>query len=154
MQLTMQEPVHRVQYRVIYGDTDAAGVVYNANYLRYFEIGRTEMMRDWVCSYRDIEKLGIVLPVTECFSRFKAPAWYDDLITIETSIDTLKKVSIRIHYRITRHDPELDRPRLLVKGYTIHASVNRQGRLTPLPDEIVTPLHSLIKARKEKEQPK
>ncbi|MBM9603453.1 acyl-CoA thioesterase [Desulfopila inferna] len=141
----MKEPVHRSRCRVLYGDTDAAGVVYNANYLRYFEIGRTEMMRDWVCSYRDIEKLGILLPVTECFSRFKAPAFYDDLLTIETAIDTLKKVSCRFHYRITRDDPELGQPKLLVKGYTIHAAVNREGRLVQLPEEISAKLHGLIK---------
>jgi acyl-CoA thioester hydrolase len=154
MQLSMREPVHRVECRVLYGDTDAAGVVYNANYFRYFEIGRTEMMRDWVCSYRHIEQLGIVLPVTECFSRFKAPAHYDDLLTIETSIDTLKKVSCCFHYRITRHDQENERPRLLVKGYTIHASVNRQGKLTPLPAQIFNKLHSLIKDREEPLQTK
>jgi acyl-CoA thioester hydrolase len=144
MQLKMTEPVHRTQCRVLYGDTDAAGVVYNANYLRYFEIGRTEMMRELVCSYKEIEKLGILLPVTECFSRFKAPAFYDDLLTIETAIDTLKKVSCRFHYRITRHDPESEHPRLLVKGYTIHASVNREGRLVELPAEITDKLHRLV----------
>ena len=58
--------IHRTTCRVLYGDTDAGGVVYNANYLRYFEIGRTELMREWVCSYREIEQQGIVLPVTEC----------------------------------------------------------------------------------------
>ncbi|MDX9835043.1 MAG: acyl-CoA thioesterase, partial [Desulfobulbus sp.] len=68
------EPIFTVSYRVIYGDTDAAGVVYNANYLRYFEIGRTEMMRAWVLPYSAIEQLGFVLPVTETYLRFKAPA--------------------------------------------------------------------------------
>ena len=71
------EPVFTVPYRVIYGDTDAAGVVYNANYLRYFEIGRTEMMRAWALPYSAIEDLGCVLPVTEPYLRFKAPAAYD-----------------------------------------------------------------------------
>jgi len=82
--------IHRCTCRVLYGDTDAAGIVYNANYLRYFEIGRTELMREWVCSYREIERMGIVLPVTECYSRFKAPAYYDDLLTIETTVSELK----------------------------------------------------------------
>jgi len=145
MQLTMREPVHSTQCRVLYGDTDAAGVVYNANYLRYFEIGRTEMMREWVCSYKEIEKMGIVLPVTECFTRFKAPAHYDDLLTIETSVDTLRKVSCRFHYRITRQDTDIEKPKLLVKGYTIHASINQQGKLIQLPEEIMTKLHQLIK---------
>ena len=140
----MQEPVFSTQCRVLYGDTDAAGVVYNANYLRYFEIGRTEMMREWVCTYRAIEELGFVLPVTECFSRFKAPAHYDDLLTIETSLGKLRKVSCSFNYRITRLDPGQNRPKLLVKGYTIHASVNRQGKLAELPEEIMKKLRALL----------
>ena len=141
----MSPPVHIATCRVLYGDTDAAGVVYNANYLRYFEMGRTELMREWVCSYRDIEKRGIVLPVTECFSRFKAPAFYDDVLHIETSVAWLKKLSCRFDYRITRHDPGLDRQKLLAKGYTIHASVNHEGKLIKLPEEILEKLQKLAK---------
>lgn len=143
MQLKLQEPIHRTTHRVIYGDTDAAGVVYNANFLRYFEIGRTEMMRESVCSYREIEKLGIILPVTECYTRFKSPAFYDDLITIETCIDTLKKVSCRFHYRITRINAQTGEDKLLVKGFTVHASVGRDGKLTPLPHEITDKLRAI-----------
>lgn len=143
MQITMNDPVYSTHCRVLYGDTDAAGVVYNANYLRYFEIGRTEMMRAWVCSYRDIEKLGIVLPVTECFSRFKAPAYYDDLLTIETSIAMLRRVSCRFNYRIIRQEEGSERPKLLVKGYTIHASINREGKLAPLPAQIMARIVAL-----------
>lgn len=144
MQVTMQEPIFRAQCRVLYGDTDAAAVVYNANYFRYFEIGRTEMMREWICTYREIEKLGIILPVAECFSRFKAPAHYDDLLTIETSIWKLRKFSCQFNYRITRQDPGLEKPKLLVKGYTLHASVNLEGKLTELPDEIMAKLKTLV----------
>lgn len=144
----MPHPTHITTCRVLYGDTDAAGVVYNANYLRYFEVGRSELMRDWVLSYREIEELGFVLPVTECFSRFKAPAFYDDLLTIETSVDYLRKVSCRFNYRITRPDPDSERFKLLVKGYTIHASVNREGKLIPLPQEIWSKLHELVKTPK------
>ena len=123
--------------RVLYGDTDAGGVVYNANYLRYFEIGRTELMRQWVCSYRDIEKLGFVLPVIECWSRFKSPAFYDDLLTIETTVAEVSSVKCRFSYRILRREEGLGRPKLLVKGYTVHAAVTREGRLTRLPQEII-----------------
>ncbi len=124
--------------RVLYGDTDAGGVVYNANYLRYFEIGRTELMRQWVCSYRDIEKLGFVLPVIECWSRFKSPAFYDDLLTIETTVAEVSTLKCRFSYRILRQEEGVARPRLLVKGYTVHAAVTREGRLTRLPEEIIT----------------
>ena len=127
----LEEPVFTTTYRVIYGDTDAAGVVYNANYLRYFEIGRTEMMRAWALPYRAIEELGCVLPVTESYLRFKAPAAYDDLLTIETSLVEVTRVSCRFHYAVSRCVDE--RSTLLVKGFTVHACVNRQGKLTPFP---------------------
>ena len=136
--------IHRSTCRVLYGDTDAAGVVYNANYLRYFEIGRTELMREWVCSYRDIERMGIVLPVTECYTRFKAPALYDDMLVIETTVAELKKLTCRFNYRIYRHDPQAERPQLLAKGYTIHAAVTKEGKLTPLPVDIALKLESLL----------
>ena len=129
-------PIYKLTHRVIYGDTDAGGVVYNANFLRYFEKGRTEMMRDWVCSYRDIESLGLILPVTECHARYKSPAFYDDLLDIETSIAELRKFSCRFNYKITRQDEDRPQPTLIVKGYTIHAAVTREGKLTRLPEQI------------------
>ena len=133
----MPAPIFRTTGRVLYGDTDAAGVVYNANYLRYFEIGRTELMRAWICSYSEIEKLGFVLPVIECWSRFKAPAFYDDLLTIETSITEISKLKCTFAYRILREEQGIERPRLLVKGSTVHAAVTKEGKLTRLPAEII-----------------
>jgi acyl-CoA thioester hydrolase len=144
----MIEPIFSVNQRVLYGDTDSGGVVYNANYLRYFEIGRSELMREWICSYSEIEELGYILPVTECFTRYKAPAHYDDLITIETSLAELKKVSCRFTYRITRLDSNQTRPKLLAKGYTIHASVNKEGKLAQLPKEIFSKLQRVTETKK------
>lgn len=144
MKSSLTEPIHTTTCRVLYGDTDAGGVVYNANYLRFFEIGRTELMRDWVCSYREIEKLGLILPVTECYTRFKAPAYYDDLLIIETSLTELRKISCRFCYRISRQEPESPRPKLLVKGFTVHASVNRDGKLTNLPEDILEKLRKYV----------
>ena len=135
LQVKMIEPVFRTQYRIIYGDTDAGGVVYNANFLRFFETGRTEMMRSWALPYSEIEKQGLILPVTESYLRYKAYALYDDLITIATSLAELKKVSCRFNYRITCM--RADNEQLLVKGFTNHACVNRQGKLTPFPADIL-----------------
>lgn len=131
------EHIFKTTVRVLYGDTDAGGVVYNANFLRYFEIGRTELMREWVCSYSDIEKLGFILPVTECWSRYKAPAFYDDVLIIETAISELNSIKCKFSYRICRKEEGIDKPKLLVKGYTVHAAVTREGKLTRLPEEIV-----------------
>jgi acyl-CoA thioester hydrolase len=139
----LAEPVFTVSYRVIYGDTDAAAVVYNANYLRYFEIGRTEMMRAWALPYSAIEALGCILPVTESYLRFKAPAVYDDLLTISTSLVEVTKVTCRFHYAISR-DQEGERSVLLVKGFTTHACVNRQGKLTPFPAAVMEKITTLL----------
>lgn len=133
MTITLREPIHRTTYRVIYGDTDAAGVVYNANYLRYFEIGRTEMMREWAIPYSRIEEMGYVLPITESYLRYKAPARYDDLLTIATSLVEVKSVSCRFHYAINRAQKQ-EGEQLLVRGFTTLACIDRQGKLTPFPE--------------------
>jgi acyl-CoA thioester hydrolase len=133
----MSEHIFTTTVRVLYGDTDAGGVVYNANFLRYFEIGRTELMRAWVCSYSDIEKLGFVLPVTECWARYKAPAFYDDMLTIETMVAEINRLKCKFSYRVLRQEEGAERPRLLVKGYTVHAAVTKEGKLTRLPEDII-----------------
>ena len=142
---TINPPLFTIKHRVIYGDTDAGGVVYNANFLRYFEKGRTEMMREWVCSYKEIESLGLILPVTECYARYKSPAFYDDLLDIETSIAELRKFSCRFNYKITRQDKNRAKPTLIVKGYTVHAAVSREGKLTKLPESIMERLEAISK---------
>ena len=143
MNFSMPEPVHQTTYRVLYGDTDAAGVVYYANYLRFFERGRTEYMREMVLTYRDIENQGLILPVIESYSRYKAPAAYDDLLVIETSLVELKNVSCRFNYRIYRNDNDNSRT-LLARGYTVHASVNRNGKLTRFPANLIEKLEKII----------
>lgn len=139
----MQEHIFKARTRVLYGDTDAGGVVYNANFLRYFEIGRTELMREYVCSYSEIEKLGFVLPVIECWARYKAPAFYDDLLTVETTVAEVNDLKCKFAYRVVRQGKDTDRPKLLVKGYTVHAAVTKKGKLTRLPDEIIAKIIQL-----------
>ena len=143
MNISMPDPIHRSTCRVLYGDTDAAGVVYYGNYMRYFEQGRTEFMRYLGLTYREIENQGIVLPVIECYARYKAPAAYDDLLIIETSIIELKKVSCRFNYRIKRQEKD-DSLTLLAKGYTVHASVDTSGKLIRLPGDLIEKLKTII----------
>jgi acyl-CoA thioester hydrolase len=135
LNIKMPEPVFRMHHRIIYGDTDAGGVVYNANYLRYFEMGRTELMRARFIPYSTIEERGLLIPVTETYLRFKAPARYDELITIDTSLAEIKKYSCRFNHRIVRILGE-DKEQLLVKGFTVHACIDRQGKLTPFPEDL------------------
>jgi acyl-CoA thioester hydrolase len=136
LNMKMTDPIFRTQYRVIYGDTDSGGIVYHANYLRLAEIGRTEMLRTWGIPYREMEQQGIILPVTESYLRYKAPARYDDLVTIATSLAEVKFVSCRFHYRITRWDEGQGQEQLLVKGFTNLACINRQGKLMSFPANI------------------
>jgi acyl-CoA thioester hydrolase len=138
MKLKMIEPIHRSTCRVLYGDTDAGGVVYYGNYLRYFEMARSEFMRDLALSYKKIEERGLVLPVVECYTRYKAPAFYDDLLVVETSLAELKNVSCRFHYRVYRiTEADQSSPVLLTKGSTVHAVVDRSGKLRRLPEDIL-----------------
>ena len=135
LSMELAEPVFRMEYRVIYGDTDAGGLIYNANYLRFMEMGRTEMMRGHGLPYSEMEKEGIILPVTECYLRYKASGRYDDLISISTSLAELTRHTLRFHYRISR---QFDgKEQLLVKGFTKHACTDRQGRLMPFPDSVM-----------------
>ncbi len=143
------EPVFTTQYRVIYGDTDAAGVMYNANYLRLFEIGRTEMMRAWAMPYRAMEELGCILPVTESYLRFKAPARYDDLLDISASLVDASRLTCRFHYQIMRQEAD-GQSSLLTKGFTVHACVNREGTLTAFPEPIREAINAIIAQQPDK----
>ncbi|MDF1577348.1 MAG: thioesterase family protein [Desulfurivibrionaceae bacterium] len=126
----MGDYIHRTERRVLYADTDSGGVVYYGNYLHFFEAGRTEILRANGASYRELEENGYILPVVECHIRYKASARYDDLLLVETSVHDVRKMSCRFNHRLSRVDDQ----RLLVKGYTVHACVDPQGKLTPFPD--------------------
>ncbi|NNF98145.1 MAG: acyl-CoA thioesterase [Desulfobacteraceae bacterium] len=120
---------HKTTYRVIYGDTDNMGVVYNANYLRFFEIGRTEMFRALGLTYKAIEEKGVMLPVSEVKCKYIQPATYDDLLVIETGLDTRVRGGVKFDYRIFNEDEK----RLLAKGHTLHACLNPEGRVIRPP---------------------
>jgi len=120
---------HRTTYRVIYGDTDKMGVAYHANYLRWFEIGRSEMFRSLGLPYKDIEAKGVFMPISEVYCKFLAPARYDDLIVIETTLDPGVKGSMKLDYRILNQDNE----QLLVHGYTRLAYMDKKGQVTRPP---------------------
>lgn len=129
--LDMLASRHRYRCRVIYGDTDSGGVVYYANYLRYFEAARTEFMRERALSYKEIEGQGFILPVVECQVRYKASARYDDLLLVDTSLVEVKSRTCRFNYRVLRENDG----KMLVHGYTVHAVVDLNGRLTKFPEK-------------------
>ncbi len=121
--------------RVIYGDTDQMGVVYYANYLRFFESGRNEFLRDKGAQYRDVEASHRVhLPVVEAQVTYKRPARYDDLLIIETILAKRGRASARFEYRVLRQDE------VLATGHTIHACVDFNGKVQALPPALVEAL--------------
>jgi len=121
--------VHINDLRVIYGDTDQMGFAYYANYLRWFEVARNEFLRDVGYTYRRLEDEGIILPVVEANVRYQSPAYYDDLLQVESWIEELGRVRVRFAYRITRHGE--DTP--LATGFTVHASLGRDSSPSRFP---------------------
>ena len=105
-------------YRVPYADTDQMGVVYYANYLEYFERGRTEMFRASGMPYSALEKEGIFLPVVEAYCNYLGSARYDDLLTIRASVDGFEGIKLRVKCEVKRGET------LLVEGYTLHVCLD------------------------------
>lgn len=124
------EPSGWLAHRVSYGETDAMGVVYYANYLHLFERGRSELIRALGFSYATVEERGIFLPVREATCRYLAPARYDEVIHIRTGLAGRSRASLDFVYEIT----DADKSRVLTRGSTQHAVVNAQGRPVRIPD--------------------
>jgi acyl-CoA thioester hydrolase len=141
--------VHRFAIRVRYGDTDQMGVAYYGNYLRWFEIGRAELMRSLGRSYREIEEQGVRLPVVEAWCRYLKPARYDDAVVIETGVSRRARASVRFAYRIVRETEG----ELLAVGGTEHCFLDRNDRPVRAPQplaELLERAPSGIEARVER----
>jgi acyl-CoA thioester hydrolase len=121
------------RYRVIYGDTDQMGFVYYGNYLRYFEIARNEFLRQAGARYRAFEEdHRLMLPVVEAQVKYRRPARYDDELAIYAAISEVRGASARFVYEIRRvPDGEA-----LVDGHTVHACIDREGRVARIPSEL------------------
>ncbi len=120
---------HKTTCRVRYGDTDKMGFVYHANYFRWFEIGRSEMFRSMGIPYKSIESKGFFLPLSEIHCTFNAPSQYDDILVIETSLDTRYRAGMKFDYQIFSENND----KLLASGYTKHACVDSGGRVVRPP---------------------
>lgn len=118
--------------RVIYADTDAMGVVYHANYLRWFERGRVELLREMGIVYADFESGGYSIPLTKMGCHYLSPARYDDVVVIETEITALGRASIRFDY-VIRNGEE---GRILAEGFTLHPFTNTEGKIIRVPKYI------------------
>jgi acyl-CoA thioester hydrolase len=124
--------MHRFALRVRYADTDRMGFAYYGNYMRWFEIGRAEMMRSLGTSYREVEESGVSLPVVEVSCRYRKPARYDDAIVLETAVAELGRASVEFVYRVVREaDGEL-----LATGRTQHCFLARDGKPARAPEAL------------------
>jgi len=119
--------------RVIYADTDAMGIVYHTNYLKWFEVGRTELFRDMGIVYGDWASSGISFPLSKAFCHYLFPARYDDVVYVETVVDYIKRASIKFKNVILNEDRRI----VLADGYTIHACTDRDGKIVRIPGKMI-----------------
>ena len=122
--------VRTTRLRVRYAETDRMGVVYYANYLVWFEVARTDWLRDTGSTYRDMELAGVSLPVIEALCQYRQPARYDDEIEIRTQARLISPVRIRFDYEVLREGT------VLSSGHTVHAAVDGGGRPCRLPNRV------------------
>ncbi|MEX2045423.1 MAG: thioesterase family protein [Opitutus sp.] len=112
----------RVQVTVRYAETDMMGVVYHGNYLPWFEVGRTTLLKEMGLAYRTLEDQGYRLPVLEVGVKYLRPAVYDDVVTILTTLREKPMLRINLEYEVRRGEE------LLATGFTVHAFVDREGK--------------------------
>jgi acyl-CoA thioester hydrolase len=130
---TMNEPVTTcdMEIRVRYAECDPMGLLHHSRYFEFFEMGRTELLRASGIQYRDIETAGYFYVVAKIECRFKAPAYYDDVIVLTTTIARQTRARIDHAYVIKRDG------RILCEATSTLACVDRSGRPAPIPDEVL-----------------
>ena len=120
--------------RVRYAETDQMGVAYHGGYFAWFEVGRTDLLRERGVTYRELEQRDVRLPVIETGARFLRPVLYDDLIEVRTRVAAVSGARLSFEYEI--HRDGTDGP--LATAFTAHAAVNGQGRPRRLPVDVLS----------------
>jgi len=129
------------EIRVIFGDTDQMGVVYYANYLRFFESARADYLRAIGRSYKDIEGWGVAMPVAEAHCTHRRPAAYEDLLEVDIEVTELRSASLRFAYVVRRGGD------ILADGHTRHAVIGPDGRPRRIPAALRDAIAPLVAAR-------
>ena len=124
---------HRCKNRVLYIDTDRSQIVYHSNYLRYFELGRTSLMRDAAYTYREIEEDGYVYPIIEIGVKYHMSLHYDEPMWIHTRPSEIDRVRLRFDY-VINHEATSE---IICKGFTRHCAVNSKGTPVAVDDKTV-----------------
>lgn len=130
----------RTQVTVRYAETDMMGVVYHGNYLPWFEVGRTNLLKELGLPYRRLEEEGFRLPVLEVSARYLRPAVYDDTVTIVTRLLEKPLLRIRLEYEVKRGEE------LLATGHTVHAFIDREGRPVRPPASVVAVFNAAFRS--------
>ncbi len=141
------------ELRVRYAETDQMGVVYYANYLVWFEVGRVEFMRSLGFDYKQMEvEDGCILPVVEANCRYRAPARYDDVILIEAGPVILKGSLLKFAYRVFRASNAREGQLLLAEGETVHIVCDASMQKCLMPERYAAPIRSAIRFTDRDEQ--
>ena len=149
--LVVQQGYADTRVRVRYAETDQMGVVYHANYLVWFEVGRVEMMRQLGLDYRDMEREdGALIAVVEANARYKAPARYDDELIVRTRLANVRASILRFKYEVLRASDEM----LLCEGETVHLVVGRDMKRRLLPERYMEQFGPLVLSMMKAESPK
>lgn len=128
----------RATVTVRYAETDMMGIVYHANYLPWFEVARTQLLREQGFPYRQLETDGYRIPVLEVNAKYRRPALYDDTLTIVATIREKPLLRIRIEYEVFRGEE------LLATGHSLHAFCDLRGQPTRPPPAFVTRMNELF----------
>lgn len=110
--------------RVRYAETDRMQVAHHTRYFEWFECARTEMLREIGYSYKNVEEDGTLLPLVEANCKYIQPVFYDDVIKIQTSLNTLPRATMKLEYQIRRKQDD----KLLAEAFTIHAFMKKNGQ--------------------------
>lgn len=137
---------HRVRVRARYPETDRMGVVHHSHYLVWFEIGRTELLRELGMPYASLEAEHLFMPVIEVGARYRAPVRYDEEVDVETALEEITGVQVRFGYRLLRHPGGES----VATGFSRHAAVNEKGRPRRLPQNLRERLSRLITPGEER----
>ncbi|MDT0557520.1 thioesterase family protein [Ichthyenterobacterium sp. W332] len=129
---------YEIEFRIRYGETDQMGVVYHGNYAQYFEMGRTEWLRNLGITYKAMEDNGIMLPVISLQINYKKSACYDDLVKVITTLKKTPTASIEFDYKLVNEKNEI-----LALGNTVLAFIDMsKNRPTRCPQYILDKLHN------------
>ncbi len=141
------------ELRVRYAETDQMGVVYYANYLVWFEIGRVEFMRSLGFDYKQMEvEDGCILPVVEANCRYKAPARYDDVILIDCWPVLLRGSVLKFAYRVLRASTAQEAQKVLAEGETVHIVCDASMQKCLMPERYASPIRLAIRHTDREEQ--